>query len=68
MTVSLINAIREKRDSWLYRFEEQRQREEPSILEHVDREKENRQIEKNRKMVGVFPKKAQYIKARQMDK
>lgn len=55
--MSLINKIREKRDSWLVRFEEQRQREDYSEHQVIDREKENEQIAKNRAKVGVFPKK-----------
>ena len=55
--MSLINKIREKRDSWLVRFEEQRQREVDSEYRVIDREKENEEIKKNRAKVGVFPKK-----------
>lgn len=55
--MSLINKIREKRDSWLVRFEEQRQREDYSQYQSIDREKENEEIAKKRAMVGVFPKK-----------
>ena len=53
--MGLIDDTRKKRDSWIVRFEEQRQEEEyepdtrsPEVLE--------KEIEENRKRVGVFPK------------
>lgn len=58
--MSLINNIREKRDSWLYRFEEHRKDEGNEQFVPIDREKENEVINKNRSMVGVFPKKEDY--------
>lgn len=57
--MSLINEIRNKRDSWMVRFEEHRQDDENEEGCPVDREKELEEISRNRKMVGVFPKKRQ---------
>lgn len=53
--MGLIDDVRKKRDSWIRRFEEQRQEEEydPHNLDPVAEEK---QILENRKKVGVFPK------------
>ena len=53
--MGLIDDTRKKRDSWIVRFEEQRQEEEyePDTRspEVIDKE-----IEENCKRVGVFPK------------
>ncbi len=53
--MGLIDDIRKKRDSWMGRFEEHRQDEgEEGEYPEIDREKEEVEIMKNRKMVGVF--------------
>ena len=58
--MGLIDDIRKKRDSWMARFEEHRQdKDEPDDRSTVDRGKEEEEILKNRKMVGVFPRKEQ---------
>ena len=54
--MGLIDEIRKNRDSWMARFEEHRQ-DEGEEERPVDREKEQEEILRNRKMVGVFPKK-----------
>lgn len=54
--MGLIDEIRKNRDSWMARFEEHRQ-DEDEDERPVDREKEKEEILRNRKMVGVFPKK-----------
>lgn len=53
--MGLIDDTRKRRDSWIVRFEEQRQEEEyePDTRSAEAIEKE---IEENRKRVGVFPK------------
>lgn len=56
IVMGLIDDTRKKRDSWIKRFEEQRQEEEWNA-ENIDREAEERKIELNRKNVGVFPPK-----------
>jgi len=56
IVMGLIDDTRKKRDSWIKRFEEQRQEEEWNA-ENIDREAEERKIERNRKNVGVFPPK-----------
>lgn len=57
--MGLVDEVRNRRDSWTRRLEEQRSREE-----EYDREREERnaariaeEIEKNRSMVGKFPRK-----------
>lgn len=52
--MGLIDDVRKRRDSWIKRFEEQRQEEEydPHGLDPAAEEK---QILENRKKVGVFP-------------
>ncbi|MBI2487579.1 MAG: hypothetical protein HYW01_11645 [Deltaproteobacteria bacterium] len=56
--MGLIDDIRKKKDSWMARFEEHRQdKDEPDDYSSVDREKEEEEILRNRKMVGVFPRK-----------
>lgn len=60
--MSLINAVRDKRDSWLVRFEEQRQPEEYTAPTGGDRDAENERVLRNRAKVGVFPKKADFGK------
>jgi hypothetical protein len=56
--MGLIDDIRKKRDSWLGRLEEHRQDEgEEAGYDEIDREKEEIEILKNRKMVGMFPRK-----------
>lgn len=57
--MSLIDDIRKKRDSWMGRLEEHRQDEDQEEYAEIDREKEEAEILKNRKMVGVFPRKDQ---------
>lgn len=54
--MGLIDDTRKKRDSWIKRFEEQRQEEEWNP-EAIDIEAEEKMIEQNRKKVGVFPPK-----------
>ena len=56
--MGLIDDIRKNRDSWMARFEEHRQ-EEDEDERPVDREKEKEERLRNRKMVGVFPKKGE---------
>ena len=53
--MGLIDDTRKRRDSWIVRFEEQRQEEEyepdtrsPEVIE--------KEIEENKRRVGVFPK------------
>lgn len=56
--MGLIDDIREKRDSWMRRFEEHRQNEGGEAeYSEIDGEKEEVEILKNRKMVGVFRRK-----------
>jgi hypothetical protein len=56
--MGLIDDIRKRRDSWIGRFEEHRQVEgEEEEYSKIDREKEEGEILRNRKMVGVFPRK-----------
>jgi hypothetical protein len=58
--MGLIDDIRKRRDSWMGRFEEHRQdegEEEEEEYSKIDREKEEEEILRNRKMVGVFPRK-----------
>lgn len=56
--MGLIDEVRRKRDSWSKRFEEHRQDEEYDFEhEHINAEKVEQEIERNKKMVGVFPKK-----------
>ena len=57
--MGLIDEIRDRRDSWTRRLEEQR-----ACEEEYDHEREKRnaagiagEIEKNRSMVGKFPRK-----------
>lgn len=58
--MSLINAIRDERDSWLVRFEEQRKETGHRGFVKVDAEAERKRIEKNRSQVGVFPPKKDF--------
>lgn len=53
--MGLIDDTRKKRDSWIVRFEEQRQEEEYEADTRSD-EAIEKEIEENRKRVGVFPK------------
>lgn len=56
--MGLIDDIRKDRDSWMVRFEEHRQDEdEEDELTGVSEEKKEKEILRNREMVGVFPKK-----------
>lgn len=56
--MGLVEDIRKKRDSWMARFEEHRQdKDESDDRSSVDRRKEEEEILKNRKLVGVFSKK-----------
>ncbi|MEK6223305.1 MAG: hypothetical protein N2A97_00390 [Thermodesulfobacteriales bacterium] len=52
--MGLVDDTRKRRDSWIKRFEEQRQEEEWSP-EKGDPEAEEKRILENRKNVGVFP-------------
>ena len=52
--MGLIDDTRKQRDSWIKRFEEQRQDEEWDP-ENIDPELEKKRIEENKKKVGVFP-------------
>ncbi len=52
--MGLVDDTRKRRDSWIKRFEEQRQEEEGSP-EKGDPEAEEKRILENRKNVGVFP-------------
>jgi len=54
--MGLVDDTRKRRDSWIKRFEEQRQEEEWSP-DKVDPEAEEKRILENRKNVGVFPPK-----------
>ena len=56
--MGLIDDLREKRDSWMRRFEEHR-RDEGGEAEYPETygEKEEVEILENRKMVGVFRRK-----------
>jgi len=55
--MGLIDDIRKKRDSWMVRFEEHRQDEdEEEECPATDTQREE-EILRNRKMVGVFPRK-----------
>ncbi len=56
--MGLIDDIRKKRDSWMVRFEEHRQDEgEEEEYSQGDRENEEEEVLRNRKKVGVFPRK-----------
>ena len=56
--MGLVDDIRKKRDSWMGRFEEHRQDEgEEEGYSKIDREKEEEEILRNRKMVGIFTRK-----------
>ncbi|MER3446515.1 MAG: hypothetical protein C4291_06555 [Candidatus Dadabacteria bacterium] len=58
--MGLIDDIRKKRDSWMGRLEEHRQDEgDEEEYYNIDREMEEAEILKNRKIVGVFPRKDQ---------
>ncbi|MGE5443945.1 MAG: hypothetical protein ACM3SR_04995 [Ignavibacteriales bacterium] len=58
--MGLIDDVRKKRDSWMGRLEEHRQDEdEEGEYSEIDKEKEEVEILKNRKMVGVFQRKDQ---------
>ncbi|MCH7517993.1 MAG: hypothetical protein V3T32_05040 [Thermodesulfobacteriota bacterium] len=54
--MGLIDDTRKRRDSWIKRFEEQRQEEEWSP-DNVDPKIEEERILENRRKVGVFPPK-----------
>ncbi len=54
--MGLVDDTRKQRDSWIKRFEEQRQEEERSPSNN-DPEAEEKRILENRKNVGVFPPK-----------
>lgn len=55
--MGLVDDTRKRRDSWIKRFEEQRQEEEWNP-EKSDQEAEEKRILENRKNVGVFPPRA----------
>ena len=55
--MGLVDDTRKQRDSWIKRFEEQRQEEEWSPSNN-DPEAEEKRILENRKNVGVFPPKS----------
>ena len=58
--MGLIDDIRKKRDSWMGRLEEHSQDEgAEEEYSEINREKEEAEILKNRKMVGVFPREGQ---------
>lgn len=57
--MGLIDDVRKRRDSWIKRFEEQRQEEEYEPGSNEDAEEEEKRIMENRRKVGVFPKKDQ---------
>ncbi len=52
--MGLVDDTRKRRDSWIKRFEEQRQEEEWNP-ENADSKAEEERILENRKNVGVFP-------------
>lgn len=55
--MGLIDVIRKKRDSWISRFEEQRQEDYDDNFKTLEGEVEElteEQIQKNREMVGKF--------------
>jgi len=52
--MGLVDDTRKRRDSWIKRFEEQRQEEEWNP-EKADSKAEEERILENRKNVGVFP-------------
>lgn len=52
--MGLVDDTRKRRDSWIKRFEEQRQEEEWNP-ENADSQAEEERILENRKNVGVFP-------------
>ncbi len=54
--MGLIDDIREKRDPWMGRFEEHRKNEDEEECSRIDREKEEEEILRRRKMVGMFPR------------
>lgn len=54
--MGLVDDTRKRRDSWIKRFEEQRQEEEWNTNE-INTEEEEKRILENRKNVGVFPPK-----------
>jgi len=54
--MGLIDDTRKRRDSWIKRFEEQRQEEEWSP-DNADSKIEEEKILENRRKVGVFPPK-----------
>lgn len=56
--MGLVDDTRKRRDSWIKRFEEQRQEEEWNP-ETADSEAEEKRILENRKNVGVFPPKSE---------
>jgi hypothetical protein len=61
--MGLIDDIRKKRDSWMARFEEHRQDEsEKEEYSDIDREREEEEILRKRKTVGIFPKKEEIKK------
>lgn len=55
--MGLIDDVRKRRDSWIKRFEEQRQEEEYDPGSKANPEEEEKRIMENRRKVGVFPKK-----------
>lgn len=55
--MGLIDDVRKRRDSWIKRFEEQRQEAEDGG--ELDPEAEQKLIMENRRKVGVFPEKTE---------
>ncbi len=54
--MGLIDEVRKRRDSWMKRYEEQRQDEYGEEPENLSEEEIQKRIEENRKKVGVFDK------------
>lgn len=54
--MGLIDEVRKRRDSWLKRYEEQRQDEYGDEQEDLSEEEIQKRIEENKKKVGIFDK------------
>ena len=52
--MGLVDKVRDQRDSWTRRFEEQRQEGSDSELDNLSEEKQEEIIRQNREKVGKF--------------
>jgi hypothetical protein len=52
--MGLVDKVRDQRDSWIKRFEEQRQVDTDSEFDNLSDEEQNEIIKQNREKVGKF--------------